>query len=653
MGYFQNLAKKISERATAKSYIGIMGDALPKASSQAWGGSEFLDAMEVSLYTNRAISKRADKVGEIEFLLRDEKGNTIERDALLDLLYKPNSVFTGPQFWGLYQKYYDGVGEVYIYVERATEFGEGKKVKALHLLNPTNVTPHFTSTGEIEKYTYKTGAKDVEYTKDDVLYVHNPDPKNPLRGVSLLKAGMSAIQTETQIATYHSRVLANGGKVEGVFKFKTGTLTQTQLEEIKDKYKKEYAGAKKAGIPLFLGGDADYVKLGLTPEELSFLEAKRMTLDDICILTGVPKSLLASTTDVKFDNADADRAIFLRETIRPLLVTLTTLLDERLFPDNRTLTFVDPTPENIDAKLKETESGIRNFYMTINEARARHGLDPVDNGDDIMVPFSLSPLGSTPEAVGEEATKSARRLHPLRDADMRKSYGKVQSKRGEAHERTFKRNLRVYLKEQEARVLENLGNAKNLKTFTKNVDNALNIELEVMIGKKAFLPVLTALVKQAGIDAMEIGGSERDFNVSTNIASWIESRAGIFLRSINTTTHKQLKDAFADSMNAEDGREGLINRIQDIYKDASKQRAALIARTEVHNSMQYGTVEGYRQSGLTTKIWVAVMDDATRDSHADVDGEEKPIDMVFSNGLMYPGDSSAPAEEVINCRCVV
>jgi uncharacterized protein with gpF-like domain len=79
----------------------------------------------------------------------------------------------------------------------------------------------------------------------------------------------------------------------------------------------------------------------------------------------------------------------------------------------------------------------------------------------------------------------------------------------------------------------------------------------------------------------------------------------------------------------------------------------LIARTEVHNATQFGTVEGYKQAGFTMKIWVAVLDGATRDSHASVDGEEVPIDATFSNGLMFPGDPKGPAEEVINCRCVV
>lgn len=79
----------------------------------------------------------------------------------------------------------------------------------------------------------------------------------------------------------------------------------------------------------------------------------------------------------------------------------------------------------------------------------------------------------------------------------------------------------------------------------------------------------------------------------------------------------------------------------------------MIARTEVHNATQYGTLEGYKQAGLTTKIWVSVMDEATRESHASIDGEERPMNTPFSNGLMLPGDPNGPAEETINCRCTI
>ena len=52
------------------------------------------------------------------------------------------------------------------------------------------------------------------------------------------------------------------------------------------------------------------------------------------------------------------------------------------------------------------------------------------------------------------------------------------------------------------------------------------------------------------------------------------------------------------------------------------------------------------------KMWVATVDERTRDSHIMLDGEVVDVDSRFSNGLIGPGDQSTgdPAE-YINCRC--
>ncbi len=53
------------------------------------------------------------------------------------------------------------------------------------------------------------------------------------------------------------------------------------------------------------------------------------------------------------------------------------------------------------------------------------------------------------------------------------------------------------------------------------------------------------------------------------------------------------------------------------------------------------------------KQWDATLDARTRSSHARVDGELRENDEKFSNGLLYPGDPSGSAAEVINCRCAL
>lgn len=81
-----------------------------------------------------------------------------------------------------------------------------------------------------------------------------------------------------------------------------------------------------------------------------------------------------------------------------------------------------------------------------------------------------------------------------------------------------------------------------------------------------------------------------------------------------------------------------------------------IARTETTRAMnaaQEAVILDTAEIIPIEKGWLATLDDATRDEHRDIDGEYVTPDKPFSNRLMYPGDPSGSAEEVINCRCTM
>ena len=52
-----------------------------------------------------------------------------------------------------------------------------------------------------------------------------------------------------------------------------------------------------------------------------------------------------------------------------------------------------------------------------------------------------------------------------------------------------------------------------------------------------------------------------------------------------------------------------------------------------------------------TKIWIATLDNRTRDSHAALDGAEIALDEIFDNGCSRPRDPNGTPAEVCNCRC--
>lgn len=109
-----------------------------------------------------------------------------------------------------------------------------------------------------------------------------------------------------------------------------------------------------------------------------------------------------------------------------------------------------------------------------------------------------------------------------------------------------------------------------------------------------------------------------------------------------------------------------INRMVSRYRDNyHRYRAETIARTEstrvLSITRQEATIQMAEDIGIDpnriVRVWNAVLDRRVRDIHASMDGDETGLEEPFTDGagnkLMFPGDSSAPPETTINCRCTV
>jgi len=104
--------------------------------------------------------------------------------------------------------------------------------------------------------------------------------------------------------------------------------------------------------------------------------------------------------------------------------------------------------------------------------------------------------------------------------------------------------------------------------------------------------------------------------------------------------------------------------IREVVTAVTPWQAVMLARTDMISLANGGSQlavrlvnEASRAAGeetFETKTWLATMDHRTRETHAQANGQEVPIDQPFSVGgqsLDYPGDPSGSDAEVINCRC--
>ena len=102
----------------------------------------------------------------------------------------------------------------------------------------------------------------------------------------------------------------------------------------------------------------------------------------------------------------------------------------------------------------------------------------------------------------------------------------------------------------------------------------------------------------------------------------------------------------------------IARRVQNVT-GSNIATAMRTARTAVTGAECAGRMASYeRAKGMGIKLkkeWVSTLDNRTRHSHRQLDGERVDNDekAKFSNGCRYPGDPTARYAEICNCRCTV
>lgn len=178
-----------------------------------------------------------------------------------------------------------------------------------------------------------------------------------------------------------------------------------------------------------------------------------------------------------------------------------------------------------------------------------------------------------------------------------------------------------------------------------------------------------------------MGEPKNNNNLNKSIFDVIKSksqqRAHDSSVQITDTTLRQLHRSInlaSSDLAIEEGRlenDTIATAAKEIFENYILGRTSTISTTETQTAAESGKDIEYnvlsnadaqfdddsRMSDYkATKMWVAVLDDHTRDWHAEADGQEVSVDepyVVNDEELMYPGDDSLDAsdENLINCRC--
>ena len=144
----------------------------------------------------------------------------------------------------------------------------------------------------------------------------------------------------------------------------------------------------------------------------------------------------------------------------------------------------------------------------------------------------------------------------------------------------------------------------------------------------------------------------------SSMVFYVEKNRFPLIQSVANTYKGVLNRAIQSGVAEGLGMDELAKRIQQVVPGLARNRAIVIARTEVINSSNMSANFGAIASGVSLdKEWIATMDNRTRIDHIEADaqivGMDQPFILADGSRLMWPGDNqfSAAADQTINCRC--
>lgn len=159
-----------------------------------------------------------------------------------------------------------------------------------------------------------------------------------------------------------------------------------------------------------------------------------------------------------------------------------------------------------------------------------------------------------------------------------------------------------------------------------------------------------------------------DLQIMTELEKWARNRA----KEIDTHTRERVNAGVKDIIQQASGETPspsigeLSRRIREIVRAPgdkrsyvfTPERARVIARTELLVAENTGAVKAYEAGGVEEIEWLAFRDGRSGERrHNEMDGKTvkrgEKFKTPLGNKLRYPGDPSAPAEDIVNCRCTV
>jgi HK97 family phage portal protein len=236
-----------------------------------------------------------------------------------------------------------------------------------------------------------TSNKNVKRTvsPEDILHFYMWS-RDGVNGVSLLNYGQRVVDLANAAEQTAKQFFDSGCQITGVLSF-DGRVTDSQKDKIRAAWNAIHAGDNASGLAI-LEGSSKFEKIAANSQEAQLLETRNYNTTEIARLFNISPILLGDLSHTSYADIEQAQLEFVTHTLLPYIIMFETEIDRKLLKSEGTRFFdIDET-----SQLKGTKNAlatylstlVSNGIMTVNEARRILELNPIDGGDELIIPYT-------------------------------------------------------------------------------------------------------------------------------------------------------------------------------------------------------------------------------------------------------------------------
>lgn len=285
--------------------------------------------------------------------------------------------------------------------------------------------------------------------------------------------------------TYGSAYFGNGATPGGML-IHPNRLSPQARKNLENFHNKSHGGASRANKTAIYEEGLEYIKIGVPPNESQFVESRQFSIPEICRWFRLPPHKIADLTRATYSNIEQQSLDYVTDTLTGWLKRWEQEIWRKLFTDSEKNDgyYAEHIVEgllrgDIQTRYRSYAVGRQWGFLSVNEIRQKENLNPIDGGDQYLVPVNMT----TPEKVEQQDTEARRQMA----TDMADRISKAEIRELSKHVKhagteTFNEWADSYYKKHNAYI------KKTIKPLGVDVKpESLTLQKEIMKSKNAEL----------------------------------------------------------------------------------------------------------------------------------------------------------------------